>query len=91
MQFGVTINFLPINPPPACDVAFLQNFDHFLLLFTAGDMSTFLTVSEKQRIIRHELESIHALPNDFRIPSMPKVRLYSDEAISLYLFYLLLY
>jgi len=55
-----------------------------LLLFAAGDLSTFLTMSEKQRIIRHELESIRALPNDFRIPAMPKVRLYSGEAISLY-------
>ena len=47
------------------------------------DLSKFLTLAEKQRIILHELESIRATEDDLFIPGFDEqLSLYIGEAIS---------
>lgn len=41
----------------------------------------FLTTSEKQTIVRHELENIRALPEDDHIPGYPAYALYEGQSI----------
>ncbi|CAH1779721.1 unnamed protein product [Owenia fusiformis] len=45
------------------------------------DPDTFLTTSEKQRIILHELESVHSTDPEPKIPGCPKLTLYPYESI----------
>jgi hypothetical protein len=47
-----------------------------------GDLANFLTSAEKERILKHELDSIRALPGDFNIGNLPDAALYADECIS---------
>lgn len=50
--------------------------------FFVGDLANFLTSAEKERIVKHELDSIRALPGDFNIGNLPDAALYADECIS---------
>lgn len=45
------------------------------------DLDNFLTLAEKQRIVKHEIEIIRALETDEHIAGYPKIKLYKGEAI----------
>lgn len=51
--------------------------------FLADGMSVedLLTTSEKQTIVRHELENIRALPEDDHVPGFPTYDLYEGQSI----------
>ena len=59
----------------------ISNKDLFIF---AEDLDNLLTQSEKQRIIKHEMDFIRALEGDTHVPGAPKVEFYKDEAISMY-------
>ncbi len=48
------------------------------------DLESFLTMAEKQKVIKHELEAVRALEGDTHVPGCPDVKLYKGEAISMY-------
>lgn len=47
-----------------------------------GGMDEFLTTSEKQTIVRHEIENIRALSNESNIVGYPHYSLYEGQSIS---------
>ena len=52
-----------------------------MVVFTDSSTS-FLTSAEKERIVKHELDSIRALASDCGTGNVPQLDLYLDEAIS---------
>ena len=50
--------------------------------FIADDLDSFLTLAEKQKITKHEIEAVRALAADTHIPGYPNVKLYEGQTIS---------
>ena len=48
----------------------------------ADDLDNFLTLAEKQKITKHEMEAVRALAADTHIPGYPNVKLYEGQTIS---------
>jgi len=55
----------------------------FVYLTVLDKLETFLTVSEKQRIILRELQLIRAKTEETFIPGLEKIHTYHGEAISM--------
>ena len=54
----------------------------FMFTIFSGDMSTFFTTAEKQKIILKELNSIRASEFDLHIPGYENYKLYPGKSIS---------
>ena len=56
---------------------------HILCVCSDENSCNLLTLSEKQRIVNHELQLIRALDTDTHIPGFSKLDLYKGETISM--------
>lgn len=53
----------------------------YLLYLFSGDLGSFLTTAEKQKIILHELQGMRAVASDHNIPGYEKAKLYPGNSI----------
>ena len=53
-----------------------------MIVLFSDDPASFLTLAEKQRIAKHEIEAVRALESDRNIPGFPKLKLYEGQTLS---------